>query len=229
MQPYLFPYLGYFQLIDTVDHFILFDDVHYMKGKWINRNRIIVNDRIHCLTVPLSKSSQNKLIKELQLLDDDGWKARLLKTIALAYGKAPEFGRVFPVIENIVWNKEKNLAAFIDYSVRTICSFMGIGTKISCSSNLQNSCFGARGEDRIINICLAEQATGYVNLSNGKNLYDRSRFLGRGIDLQFIALQRGRLYRQFNGHFFADLSIIDVLMFNDQQQLQQLLVASIVD
>lgn len=229
MQPYLFPYMGYFQLIDTVDHFILYDDVNYMKGKWINRNRIIVNNRIHRFTVPLSKSSQNKLIREIQLLEDNTWKARLLKTIAFAYGRAPEFDKVFPLIEDIIMNDEQNLSAFIHHSLQALCAFMGIATIISCSSSLQNTCFDDRGEDRILNICLAEQATGYVNLCNGKDLYNRHRFVSRGIDLQFLSLQRGHLYRQFNGPFYADLSIIDVLMFNDQHNLQQLLAANILD
>ncbi len=229
MQPYLFPYIGYFQLINHVDHFILYDDVNYMKGKWINRNRIIVNNDIHSFTVPVVKCSQNKLINETRLLGDDGWKKKLLKTVHFAYKKAPEFNRVFPLIETIIFHNEPNLAQFIQNSIHLICEFSGIDSRISCSSGLQNTCRNDTGEDRIINLCVAEQATEYINLSNGRGLYQHSRFTEQGIVLKFISPVRKQRYQQFNDQFFADLSIIDVLMFNDESNLDRLLSAFRLD
>jgi hypothetical protein len=229
MQPYLFPYIGYFQLIDYVDHFIIYDDVHYMKRKWINRNRIIVNNTIHTIRAPIIKASQNKLINETLLLEDNAWKNRLLKTITFAYKKAPEFDRVYPCIEEIILNKEQNLAKFIKFSLSRICEFIEISTRLSCSSQLDNSYCDERGESRIIKLCQAEDDTVYVNPMNGRDLYDKSRFKDCGIDLKFIISGQQQSYQQFSDSFSANLSIIDVLMFNNKIDIETMLLATKVD
>ncbi|SHE77713.1 WbqC-like protein family protein [Bacteroides luti] len=70
MQPYLFPYIGYFQLIKVVDKYIVSDDLHYIKHGWINRNYILVNNEKKMFTIKLKKASSNKLINEIEILDD---------------------------------------------------------------------------------------------------------------------------------------------------------------
>ena len=85
MQPYFFPYIGYFQLINAVDKFIIYDDVNYINRGWINRNNILVNDAAHLIQVPLIGSSQNKLINEIEIVQDAKWKKKLLKTIHQSY------------------------------------------------------------------------------------------------------------------------------------------------
>ena len=105
-QPYLFPYIGYFQLINAVDKFIIYDDVNYIKGGWINRNRILINNQQHYFTIPLCEASQNKKINEINIICD---KHYLLNMIYYAYKKATYYSKVFPLIEKIINYKENNL------------------------------------------------------------------------------------------------------------------------
>ncbi|MEO8664089.1 MAG: WbqC family protein, partial [Ignavibacteria bacterium] len=88
MQPYVFPYIGYFQLINAVDKFVLFDDVSFIKKGWINRNRILVNKQEYTFTIPLKKASQNKLIKDIEISEENNWRDKFLKTIEKSYCNA---------------------------------------------------------------------------------------------------------------------------------------------
>ncbi|MCM8813875.1 MAG: WbqC family protein, partial [Candidatus Omnitrophica bacterium] len=92
MQPYIFPYLGYFQLIGAVDKYVIYDDVNYIRSGWINRNYIIVNRRQYLFTICIDHASPFKLINELTIKDDF---VKLSKTIELAYKKAPYFTEAF--------------------------------------------------------------------------------------------------------------------------------------
>ena len=89
MQPYFMPYIGYLQLMNAVDKFVLYDDVNYINKGWINRNRILVNGQAYLFTIPLKEASQNRLINEIYLSNDPKWKGKLLKTIEQGYKKAP--------------------------------------------------------------------------------------------------------------------------------------------
>jgi hypothetical protein len=101
MQPYLFPYIGYWQLINMVDEFILLDDVSFITRGYINRNSILLNGKDYLFSIPSNKPSQNKLIKDTQLKFFDKDKINFLKTINMAYKKAPYFHNAYPVIEKM--------------------------------------------------------------------------------------------------------------------------------
>lgn len=118
MQPYFLPYIGYFQLINAVDTFVLLDDVNYINKGWINRNQLLLNGKAHLFTLPLQKASQNKLINQLELSNETKWKDKLLKTIETAYKKAPQFHLVFPLISQILQYPESNLSLFIHHSIQ---------------------------------------------------------------------------------------------------------------
>ena len=104
MQPYFFPYIGYFQLINAVDKFIIYDDVNYIKKGWINRNNILVNNSPNLIQVPLIAASQNRLIKDILVVDENNWKDKLLKTIYFNYKKAPFFDQIFSLLEEVLFN-----------------------------------------------------------------------------------------------------------------------------
>src|SRR5512140_19777 len=99
MQPYFLPYIGYFQLMAAVDKFVVFDDVNYINRGWINRNRLLLNGGAHTFTVPLRGASQNKLICDIELAEDDGWRDKLLRTISQSYAKTPCYAEVAPLME----------------------------------------------------------------------------------------------------------------------------------
>lgn len=218
MQPYLFPYLGYFQLIRAVDEFVVYDDVNYIKGGWINRNFILAHGNKQLVTMPLRGASPNQLINQVTV---GGGIDKLLKTIRQRYGKAPQFTAVFPLVEDILKQQEQNLARFLDYQLRQICSFLGLNAKWHISSTLKKD-NDLRGQEKVLAICEELGASQYINMVGGKLLYDRDVFAGRGVELSFLQ-PKTISYRQFGNEFVPNLSIIDVIMFNGKEQCAKLL------
>lgn len=217
MQPYLFPYLGYFQLIRAVDAFVVYDDVNYINGGWINRNYVLANGNRQLITLPLQGASQNKLINQIEV----GGQHKILQSLRHSYGKAPHFDAVYPVIEDILTQTEKNLARFLDYQLRRICDYLGLDPQWHISSALEKD-NGLRGQDKILSICKELGSTHYINVPGGKTLYDQESFAARGLKLSFIQ-PKAVSYRQFGKEFVPHLSIIDVMMFNDREQCARLL------
>jgi hypothetical protein len=218
MQPYLFPYLGYFQLIRAVDAFVVYDDVNYMKGGWINRNYVLAQGNRLLVTLALQGASPNQLINEVVV---GGRQEKLLETIRHCYGKAPQFKQVFPLVEGIILQQEKNLARFLDQGLRRVCNYLGLCPAWHLSSNL-NKDKALRGQEKVLAICEELGASHYINAPGGRELYDREAFARRGLTLSFIQ-PRSVEYRQFGNTFLPDLSILDLMMFNDRAQCRKLL------
>lgn len=218
MQPYLFPYLGYFQLIRAVDAFVVYDDVNYINRGWINRNNILAQGAAQRLTLELESASQNKYINEI-VVGNKG--AKVLKAIRHNYGRAPYFIAVYPVVEKILMQPERNLACFLNYGLQQVCSYLGLNPAWHMSSSL-NKNNALRGQDKILAICEELSAKQYINMPGGKGLYDSELFAGRNMQLSFIQ-PKPVSYNQFGNEFVANLSIIDVLMFNNKEQCAKLL------
>lgn len=221
MQPYFMPYIGYFQLIQSADVFVVYDDVNYIKKGWINRNNILVNAASNLFSIALREASQNKKINEILIDSDSKWKSDLLKTISLSYKKAPFFNVAFPVLETIVTYDESNLAVFITHSIKEICRYLNISTKILVSSEIDKD-NTLKAQDKIIEICKKTGATQYINAIGGIELYDKAAFSKENIELQFIKTAEIR-YPQFKNEFIPWLSIIDVMMFNSPVEINNLL------
>ena len=218
MQPYLFPYIGYWQLINVVDKFIIFDDVNYINKGFINRNKILVGGKLHQFTLNLIGASQNKLINKIQIEKNY---SKILKTIEFNYKKSAQFNNFFPLLKSIFDQKETNLAKFIGNSLKKISEYIEIKTEFAYSSAIKkNNEF--KNQDKIINICHTLNATHFINPINGKELYDRKLFAENGIKLNFIQTKSFK-YQQFNNQFRPFLSIIDVMMFNNKDHIKSLL------
>jgi len=217
MQPYLFPYLGYFQLIRAVDAFVVYDDVNYIQRGWINRNYILANEDSQLITLPLLRASQNKLINQIEV----GGKHKILQSLRHSYGKAPFFDTVYPVIEDCLNQSEENLASFLDYQLRRICDYLGLNPQWHISSTLEKD-NELRGQEKILSICKELGGTHYINMPSGKVLYDQESFAESKLKLSFIQ-PRAVSYCQFGKEFVPYLSIIDVMMFNDRESCAGLL------
>ncbi len=218
MQPYLFPYIGYIQLINAVDRFVVFDDVNYINKGWINRNRILVNGEPHTFTIPLKEASQNKLIKDIDIEAGDKWRDKLIKTIQQSYLKAPYYAEVFPLVKEIIYNQQPNLSDFVGNSIKLIAEFLDITAVIIPSSQKYHN-QQLRAEERIIDICIQEAANEYVNLIGGMELYSKSNFDAKGIRLSFIKTKEIS-YKQLGKPFVPALSIIDVMMFCSKPEIK---------
>lgn len=214
MQPYIFPYLGYFQLINAVDTFVFYDDVNFIKKGWVNRNKILVNGQEKLITIPCLKVSQNKLIQEIEIDYNKEYK-KLLTTIEQAYKKAPFYSQVFPIIFEILESKEKYLVDKSISSLKIISNYLNISdTKFLSSSEYFYSSFGMDKAERLINITKALKSTHYINPEGGKDLYSKDYFEKQEIKLDFIKTKLPT-YKQFGNEFISGLSIIDIMMFND--------------
>lgn len=219
MQPYFFPYIGYWQLIHAADRFVIYDDVNYIKGGWINRNRILINGEPAYVTAPLSQSSQYKRICDIALQSGTVWREKLVKMIGNTYRKAPWFDEVFPVIDRIIHNEAQNLAEYLAHQLRTFAVFMGIKTEFVVSSRCYEN-NSLVGQARILDICKRESATTYINPQGGQALYDTDTFRDSSVDLRFIVM-RTLTYKQRTAGFVPYLSIIDALMEVGPTEIQR--------
>ncbi|HRU63915.1 MAG TPA: WbqC family protein, partial [Paludibacteraceae bacterium] len=218
MQPYFLPYIGYFQLIKAVDTFIIYDDVQFIKGGWINRNYLLLNDEKFMFNLILKGASANKLINEISVQSNQN---KLLKTIYYSYNKAPYFESVFPIIKNILNYEDKNLSKFIGNSIIKICNYLKIDTEIHYSSALEKD-NELKAQDKIIHICKLLNADTYINAIGGQKLYDKKVFNDSHIDLKFIKSNLTP-YTQFKNEFIPCLSILDVMMFNSVDEINIIL------
>lgn len=221
MQPYFFPYLGYFQLIHAVDKFIFYDDVNFIKGGWINRNRLLINSQPNYFNAAIVGASSFKLINQINLDENNLWREKTLKTIKSSYGKAPQFSKVFPLLENIIRIETNSLSAFNMNSVEKIAGYLSLTANIEISSMKYDN-KNLRGAERVLDICRKNEVEVYVNLIGGQNLYKKELFKQSKVELYFIQMQEVK-YKQFGREFVPQLSIIDVLMFNEKAVVQEFL------
>ena len=229
MQPYLFPYIGYFQLINAVDLFILYDDVNFRKRSWINRNKILLNGHEHMYTFPCKGISQNKLINEIQVDTTTKFIEKFFKIIQYAYEKkAPFYNETLMLLNKIFQSSEKqSIAKFNHISIVEICKYLNIKTEIKIASEASPQTNELRRENRIYSICKQYNGSTYINAMGGKDLYNKEDFSKKGLTLQFISPITTELnYTQLNTlEFVPWLSIIDVLMNNSKQNCQTMLNA----
>lgn len=222
MQPYFMPYIGYFQLMNSVDEFIIYDNIQYTKKGWINRNRILVNGSPQLITLPLKKDSDYLDVIQRSLSDSwDKEKNKILNTLKSFYRKAPQFDQTFYLIEQCLNVSNTNLFDFIYQTILLINDFLDIKTKITISSTIAID-HTLKSQDKVLSLCQAKNANTYINSIGGTELYDKNIFKQYGIELNFIKSNHIE-YKQFNNEFVPWLSIIDVLMFNTPEQVQQYL------
>lgn len=216
-QPYFLPYFPYWQLIAAADTFLVSDDYAFMKGSWIPRNRILVNGRIQYFRIEIEDQSCHRFIKDTRLAPMDV--GEKLKTIEMAYHKAPNFNDGYALAERILGNPETNLALFLEASIRELCAYMGIETKLLRTSDLPGNCL-IRKEKRIFDFCRRMGAERYINAIGGQSLYDKELFRREGIDLHFICSEAAS-YDQGGIPFVPGLSVLDVIMFNSREAVHE--------
>ena len=220
MQPYFFPYLGYWQLISAVDKYVVYDDVTYIKGGWINRNNILLNKQPHLLTLPIENASSFKNINEISITSKISEKEKLLKTINMAYLKAPFFNEIYPIINKLIM--ENNNIALLNYNtILEITKYLNIKTEILLSSEIEKD-NSLKAEKKVIHINKILDSDTYINAIGGQTLYDKKEFEQNGIKLNFLKMNEIK-YEQFKSNFVPNLSIIDILMFNSPEIVNKML------
>lgn len=220
MQPYFLPYIGYWQLLNLVDKYVLYDNIEFTKKGWIHRNRFLNNGTDVLVSLPLKKDSDYLDVRERYISDSFDRKV-FLKRIDTYYHRAPYFKEVYPLIQDIIVFEKDNLFEYIEHSIQLICEYLDIKTEIIISSTLQydNS---KKGQDKVLAICQELNATEYYNAIGGMTLYDVNEFQRNGIILKFLKADFIE-YEQFKNEFISNLSILDVLMFNAKDTVKDYL------
>lgn len=193
MQPYFFPYMGYWQLINAVDKFIILDDVNYIKKGWINRNRINMDDREYMFTLPIKNVSQNKKINEVEIYRDQRVINKILRSFECCYSRSEYFDDNFEFIKKLITYEDNNLSKYLEYHIREMCKYLEIDTEIIVLSQVYNNKL-LKGQDRIIDICCTFNADEYINPIGGKKLYSKKEFEHNGIKLNFLDSKSENMY-----------------------------------
>jgi hypothetical protein len=216
MQPYFFPYIGYFQLIAAVDQFVVYDNIKYTKKGWTNRNRMLQNGKDVMFSLPLKSDSDALHVCARELAANFN-RDKLLNQLAGAYRHAAYFDQTFALLEQIVRYEDPNLFRYLHHSIVRVCAHLGLSTDIRISSEIDID-HDLKGQDKVLALCQALGAQTYINAIGGMALYDREVFQTQGVTLKFI---RSRLfeYPQFGAPFVPWLSMVDVMMFNAPEQV----------
>lgn len=209
--------------MEAVDRFVIYDDVTYIKGGWINRNKILVSGKPARFTVPLEGAGSNVLIKDLRVSDKRSWLRKTLKTIEQNYRRAPNFEAAFNLIESVLQTKSDFYIEVLINGLEGLRDYLGLDAELVIASK-EHGGSKAKSQARVVEICRSEKADRYINAIGGKGLYDRESFRACGIELLFLKSREIR-YPQFQSDFVDGLSIVDVLMFNSPDEIDPLLKA----
>jgi len=217
-QPYFFPYIGYWQLMNITDIYVISDSMQYIRKGYINRNNILINKNRHLFTLEVLGAHAATPINEVKVGKNS---RQIIKSIFHAYKKAPYFEEIYPMLEEILLNDEKNLAKYVGYSIERVAQYLDMKTKIIYLSDLQGKT-SLMAQDRVIDICKRLNADRYINAIGGQELYDKKDFLVENIALNFLKTEDIE-YKQFNNEFVPNLSIIDIMMFNSKVEIKEML------
>jgi len=224
MQPYIFPYIGYFQLIDAADTFVFYDDVNFIKQGWINRNKVLGTNTPITFTIPLKSISSFKLIKDTEINTSLylKWLKKFLKTLEQTYKKAPYYRSTFELISDILKEDTNNISELSIKRIQVISDYLELGTEFILSSEEFNNSVSLERTERLFHICNDLKAESYINSIGGKALYRKEEFAACNLELKFLKPNL-KPYSQFSNTCILGLSIIDVLMFNTKEEVLDLI------
>ena len=221
MQPYFFPYIGYFQLVNAVDKFVFYDDVNYIKRGWINRNRLFLSGAVRYITVPLIAASSFEKINRTRVRSEDDWPEQILSVIHQSYAKAPHYRAVANLVEKVLNSHDGYISTLAKNSIIAVTNYLEINKDFCASSSVYEN-QELRSIDRVLDICRREKTSQYWNLPGGKDLYQSETFKNENIELKFIDTVITS-YQQMVSEFQPGLSILDVLMFNDREAVKEMI------
>jgi hypothetical protein len=222
MQPYLFPYIGYWQLINAVDTLVIYDNIQFSKSGWYVRNNIILNGKKTLFSVPLRKDSDYLDVKDRFISENaSDIINKILAQIRNGYQRAPYFNNVYPIIEKAFLFEDKNVFNYIYNSIIMVCEYLEINTNIVISSNVDIN-HSLKSQDKVIAINKAMNEKVYINPIGGEGLYNKDDFFKEKIQLFFLKPNLSE-YIQFKNKFIPYLSVIDIMMFNSVDEIKIML------
>jgi hypothetical protein len=239
MQPYFFPYIGYFQLINATDKWVIFDDIQYIRHGWVNRNRILHPDLTKewiYIIIPLQKHSQDNHICDIKILNNQIWKNKIMGQINHYRKNAPFYNETKTIVKQCLNFNGNNLSELNTYCLKEVCKYLDIDLHYQIFSNMDINLGDVDNpddwaleiskkfdsDDWALEISKRLNADEYINPIGGKEIFDKEKFAEAGIKLSF--LEPGNIeYEQKRKEFIPNLSIIDVMMFNSKEKIHELL------
>ncbi len=221
MQPYLFPYLGYFQLIARADVFVLGDDYPWVRSGWINRNRLMDRGRARMFTLPVTAAPAETPINERRLTPQyPAERRRLLGRLRHAYARAPQAQELLPLVEHWLPAEGTELMAVLQRALDGVCEYIGIDTPRRLSSERPDRFH--RGSARVIRLVQSFGGTRFLNPPGGRAIYRADEFAAHGIDLAFLEPELPRYIQDGTREFVPALSILDVILRNPRERVQEM-------
>lgn len=224
MQPYFFPYIGYYSLIKHTDQFILFDTVQFIRHGWIERNRVLKpTEGWQYIAVPLEKKSLTTPIKETKIRNLEDWRDKINRQLEHYKKRAPHYRAAIEVI-NAAINIDTDSIVVLNANILTkTCEYIGIPLKLRIFSEMGLDVGDGHGAGEwALYISKAISASEYINPIGGRDIFQADQFRAAGITLSFIENNLPQ-YSQKRPTFEPGLSIVDVMMFNDVPQIIQLI------
>jgi WbqC-like protein family len=224
MQPYFLPYLGHFALIKHTDRWIVFDTPQFIRRGWIDRNRILKPGAggWQYIMVPLVKSPVATPIKEMKIRTNEPWQKKIFSQLLHYKKKAPYFKAVNGLLESGLEFSGNSITVLNVRLLKIICDYLGIHFNYALFSEMNINSAVRGPDDWALEICKALKADTYYNPPGGMEFYDRKKFETAGINLKFFKIDL-QLYNQLGGPFEPGLSILDVMMFNPQEEINKML------
>lgn len=223
-QPYFFPYIGHFALINYVDHYIFFDTPQYERRSWMNRNRILnPNSDFSYINVPLEKAPQKTAICDMKIDNSQEWREQIFAQLTIYKKKAPYYNKTIEFLKEVLSPDFSTLSELNIHTTKEVCRYIGINTSFDTFSELKLDLEDVNAPDEwALRITEALNYDTYVNALGGMEFFDRSKYTNAGINLKFMKTEL-KPYVQRIGRFVEGLSIIDVMMFNTVEEIQELL------
>jgi len=226
MQPYFFPYIGYFQLLKAADNWVSFDDTQFVNKGWINRNRILHPDTSkewQYITLPLNKRGRFDKICDISIKSDEKWRDQIIGKLTSYKRKAPFYTQTIDFVESCFETDETNLSKFLVRSLKLTADYLGIETPIRVQSNMKLSLNNIEHPGQwALRIAEIVGASEYINPHGGNEIFNEREFDDAGIKLRFLKPILNP-YKQRRDVFVPGLSIIDVMMWNDMEKIHQIL------
>lgn len=222
MQPYFFPYIGYFDLLASSDLFVFYDDAAYSRGGWVSRNRVAADGKdFNYIRLTLERAPLGTPINDIRLKDPEEDRNHLLSVLHNVYRKAPYYKAVVAVVERALKDLDGSLSQAAAASILSCAEYIGVHASIKYSKSIDyDRALGP--EAKVISICKSLDASSYVNLSGGRELYSEAEFLSNDLSLSF-AEPADFSYEVERRAFVPNLSIIDAMMWVDPTVIRKYL------
>lgn len=225
MQPYFFPYVGYFSLVEYSDKFIFFDTPQYISHGWVNRNRILnQNGKPAYMIVPIKKCPRETPINKIEIVNENGWKEKIYGQITVYKKKAPFYKETEAFLHYVL--DEFDGVSLSELNIRTIiesCKKIGIDCKFDVFSKMNLEISPVHEPDEwALNITKALKGDIYVNPPGGQSFFNKSKYDEENMKLQFLESNLRR-YVQRIGRFEPGLSILDVMMFCNNKEAKEII------